>query len=317
MGIKTGRLHPHHHTSYPALAFLLVLTALLLAAVNWNISAATLTTTGSVSLSGEMAGPPPTAPPSIQSPTMGQRFTRTPVNVSGTCIGGLRVVILRSNVVAGQTYCTSGGSFQLMVDLVPGANDLTARQYDALDQASPSSPAVTVFYDKPSGPNVLVPGHPNAPKLINPVVESQPFIISSAFSGRHIFPETEFKIPIDVAGGVAPYAVHIDWGDGGSSLLSMAKAGSLNAPYTYASPGIYSVIIKATDANGAAAYFQSALTVNGKTVAPPATTLPDRQMIILWPIFIIIGALVLGFWLGDRFENGRWRHRQEKAPGLS
>ncbi|HUC19896.1 MAG TPA: hypothetical protein VMR98_00155, partial [Candidatus Polarisedimenticolaceae bacterium] len=103
--------------------------------------------------------------------------------------------------------------------------------------------------------------------------------------------------------------VHIDWGDGGSGLLSISKAGAFSAPYTYASAGVYKVVIQATDSNGAAAYFQTGLTVNGKTVVPPSTTTPNPPMMILWPVFAIIAALVLGFWLGDRFESGRWRHR--------
>ncbi|HEX7260072.1 MAG TPA: hypothetical protein VF272_04045, partial [Candidatus Saccharimonadia bacterium] len=295
MGMRTGRLHPHHHTSYPVLALLLTLTGLTLLALSFRTSAATLSTSGSINLRGVMPGPPPSSAPTIDTPSNGQHFIKVPVALTGSCSSGLRVVVVRNNLLAGQAFCNTSSKYELLVDLIPGKNDLFARQYDTLDQPSPASPVISLFFDKPVGAITTSPGQPPIPTLANPAVASQPFLISSTLSGLNLFPDTEFKLPIEIAGGIAPYAIHVDWGDGGSSLLSASKFGSLNAPYTYATPGVYKVVIQATDANGAAAYFQTGLTVNGKTVVPPATTTPDTKIVILWPIFIVIVALVLGF----------------------
>lgn len=312
MGVK---LHPHHHTSYPLLALLLLLTGFAMVSIGSGTSA---DTTISVTIGGVMPGPPPSSAPTF-SPSIanGQRFAALPITISGSCTSGLRVVVERNGQVAGQVYCSSSGSFSLQIDLVPGRNELVVRQFDAADQASPPSSILVVYYDppQPKAPSVRSGGSPisNIPSLIS---SASAFLITSSFNSHSIFPEQEFDFPFKVEGGIEPYAVQIDWGDGKSSLISLSKSGSHNALHSYAGPGKYKVVLKATDGSGALAHFQTALTVNGKTVVPPATTMPEQRFVFLWPIFIVVVTLVLGFWLGDRYEKGRLQRRNEPIPAI-
>jgi hypothetical protein len=306
-------LHPHHRTSYPLLALLLLLTGFAMVAISGGTSASTAIS--SVTIGGVMPGPPPSSAPSI-SPSIsdGRHFTSTPITISGSCISGLRVVVERNGQVAGQAYCTASGSYSLLIDLVPGRNELVVRQYDSADQASPPSAIRVVYYDILSAPIAIPVASGGKPPTIQPSAPSvavPPLLLTSTFNSHAIFPDTEFSFPFEIKGGVTPYAVQIDWGDGSSSLLSIANPGNSSTLHSYTGPGKYKIVIKATDAKGTEAYFQTALTVNGKTVAPPATATPEQGFVILWPIFIVVATLVLGFWLGDRYEKGRLRRRAE------
>ncbi len=99
---------------------------------------------GAVGVQGQIGGAPPSQAPTISVPTNGQRFSNTPITVSGICTKGLLVEIFNNGVFAGSVFCNNG-SFSLQIDLFDGQNDLIARVYDALNQASPDSTTVNGF----------------------------------------------------------------------------------------------------------------------------------------------------------------------------
>jgi hypothetical protein len=256
----------------------------------------------SAGLEGTIAGPPPTTPATISIPSNGQTVSSTPITVSGLCKTDLLVKIFSNNVFVGSTMCTSG-SFSLKIDLFSGANDLIARVYDALDQAGPDSNVVRVTFNDAQfaqfGTRVT---------------------LTSIFARKGATPGQTLTWPIALSGGLGPYAVSVDWGDGKpATLISKAFADSFDITHIYDSAGVYNVVIKATDANGVTAFLQlvgvGTGQVSGKTgtgTSGGSTTTTTKSQIILIPLLVIIPLLAVAFWLGRRHELFTIRKRLEE-----
>lgn len=257
--------------------------------------------TGSVGLQGVIASPPPTQGATITIPSNGQAFTSIPIRVGGLCPTGLLVKLFKNNVFAGSVECV-GGSFSLQIDLFSGANELVAKVFDNLDQPGPDSNKVTVTYND---------SRPGAGSRVT---------LSSPFAKRGANPGDKLIWPILMAGGRGPYAVSVDWGDGkASDLKSLQFPGSFNVDHVYDNAGTYTIIIKATDADGVTAYLQMVGVSNGPpgqgnqsgNVAQP--TLTPKTKIIWEPAAIAIPLLFSSFWLGERYELRMLRKRVERG----
>lgn len=256
---------------------------------------------GSVGLQGVIASPPPTQGATISIPGNGQTFTNLPITVAGTCPQGLLVKLFKNNVFAGSVQCTTG-SYSMQIDLFSGANELVARVFDDLDQPGPDSNKPTVTYNDS-----------------RPPVGSRVFL-SSIFAKRGANPGDTLTWPIQLTGGRGPYAVSVDWGDGKApDLKSLQFAGNFNIDHIYDNSGIYTIIIKATDADGVTAYLQLVGVSNGSpgqgnsgnaAQAPPE----QARTRILWePAAIAIPLLITSFWLGKRHELKLLRGRIAKG----
>jgi hypothetical protein len=260
---------------------------------------------GSVGLEGKISSPPPTQAATISTPRNGQTFTSSPVTVAGLCKTDLLVKIFSNNVFVGSAIC-KGGSYSLQVGLFSGKNDLVARVYDSLDQAGPDSRVVSVtFIDA------------------NFAQAGTELTLTSNFARRGANPGTELTWPIVLSGGVGPYALSVDWGDSsGADLQSVTFAGNITLRHTYKQAGIYSVIIKATDHNGATAYLQVVAVANGEVAggtgsskgsnsgSPTVTSSPGWYLLLP-----LIPLLLASFWLGSRNELYVIRKRLDRARG--
>jgi hypothetical protein len=250
---------------------------------------------GSVGLQGTISSPPPTQGASISLPRDGQSFSTIPVDVSGLCPKGLLVKLFKNNVFAGSQQCDSG-SFSIKIDLFTGANELIARVYDSLDQPGPDSNRVNVSF------NDAKQGAPSRPTL------------TSTFAKKGANPGDTLTWPIVLSGGEGPYAVSIDWGDAKApDLKSVQFAGTFNIEHKYDNPGVYNIIIKATDKNGVSAFLQlvgianGALTQDaggtaGKGGGDTAGTTKVTSKIVWQPAAISIPFVISTFWLGKRHE---------------
>lgn len=273
-------------------------TAIQLAAFA-PISAQPLQDDGSVGIEGRVPGEPPPNAPTITVPSNGQVFTSAPITVSGLCQTGLLVEVFKNNVFAGATECLNG-SYSMRIDLFSQRNDLVARQYDALNQQSPDSNRVTVtFRDTQAG---------SGPRLS----------LFSAYAKRGA--DSPLTWPLTISGGTPPYAVSVDWGDSGDpTLISRAAAGNFTVEHIYEQSGTYSIVFRATDANGVAAFLQVVGVKIGptdQTTAEEASAITIRYQIPLF--FWIIAALVFplllsAFWLGKRHEVQTLRSRIRKS----
>jgi hypothetical protein len=254
---------------------------------------------GSIGLQGTITSTPPARGATITTPGNGAVFTSTPITVSGLCPSGVLVKVFSNNVFVGSVFCANG-SYSLQADLFSGQNDLVARVYDALDQAGPDSNTVGVTFNDAQfaqyGTHVM---------------------LSSVYAERGAPPGQELQWPILLSGGTGPYAISVDWGDGsGSDLSSQAVAGTITLKHTYKSPGIYKVIVKATDKNGGTAFLQlvgqatGAGQSNSKGGDGAAVI---KTKVLWWPALAMLPLIFAAFWIGRRHELFSLRKQLEKS----
>jgi hypothetical protein len=260
---------------------------------------------GSVALEGTIPTDPPSTGATISFPGNGQTFQEVPIDVTGICPNGLLVKLFKNEVFAGSAVCNNG-SFSITIDLFRGENILLARVYDDLDQPGPDSNSVTVNFDDggaATGPNRV--------------------IITSNFSRRGAFPGNKFTWPFIISNGEPPYAVNIDWGDGTSDLVSRPIPGEFILEHVYEKPGTYVVIVKVTDVKGVTSYLQLVAVINGpvggstnESGAGPdgqaqADSISQRTItkVLVWPMYVLIGLILVAFWFGKRYEIKKLRKR--------
>lgn len=297
----TGRLRSHEHTSYPLLAAVLLIVGFVL--TTFTASAATPydgPESGSVGLTGTVAGKAPTEGATIKTPVSGQKFAKSPIVISGTCPNDTLVEIFKNDIFAGSTYCTSDNTFSLEVDLLIGSNKLTAKVFDALNQEGPASNTVTVTYS---------PSLSSGSGITSLNFGGDQLIINTDAVFRGSFPQEDMSVPIDIIGGRAPYAVNVQWGDSTNKVISRPDNATFQATHAYAKAGTYQLSIQATDADGRVAFLTVAVIVNGQpdTVTTTTTTQKTNLLLMLWPLYAAIFAMTLSFWFGE------WREKRVLA----
>ncbi|MDX1765685.1 MAG: PKD domain-containing protein, partial [Candidatus Saccharimonadales bacterium] len=258
---------------------------------------------GSVGLQGTIPTDPPTQGATISFPTDGQSFGTSPITVRGLCPPDLLVKIFKNQVFAGSVYCTPGGTFEIEIDLFSGANAIVARVFDALDQPGPDSNIVNVTFNDS-----------NAQEGVDEL------ILTSNFATRGADPYKTLTWPLAVSGGIGPYAVSVDWGDGVNDLSTLDFAGNFDIEHIYTQPGVYKVIVRVADSRGETAFLQLVAIANGPTsqdvtgdgaggtnADEPTTGL--RTQFVVWPIYIMLFFAVSTFWIGRRYEIRRIRYK--------
>lgn len=296
----TGKRIVHERTSYAVLALLLFGVGIMLSF--YTVHAADYTWTrplpagGSIGLTGTMPGKPPTIGATITTPTDGQRYTSSPIELKGTCPANTLVEIFRNDIFAGSTICDEKGKYTITVDLLSGANAFIARVYDALNQSGPDSNKVTVFFDFTAQ---AAGGIRSLDSGVAPMI-----IITDAVY-RGIFPDKEMSMPINILGGVPPYAINVLWGDTKNNLYPRADNQQFRAAHVYAKPGIYQVALQATDSQGRVAFLTVAAIVNGQPdpVAETTAKAATPMLLALWPLYTAAVATVISFWLGEKRER--------------
>lgn len=246
---------------------------------------------GSIGLEGKISTAPPKTGATITVPSNGATYTSTPITISGLCPNGLLVKIFSNGIFVGSTVC-SGGSYSLKIDLFAGRNDLVARVYDSLDQAGPDSNTVTVTF--------------NDAQFLQFGTQLS---LTSPYGERGAPPGTELDWPVLLSGGVAPYAISTDWGDGTpADLVSSSVAGTITLKHTYKTAGIYTVVVKATDKNGAEAFLQLVGQATGavQNNKSGSATAPTKTEVMWWPVAAMVPLLFVSFWLGSMYQIKKW-----------
>lgn len=246
----------------------------------------------SVGLEGTVPGAAPTQAATIGVPTNGQVFTSSPITVSGLCKTGLLVKVFSNNIFVGSAQCANG-SFSLKVDLFSGRNDLVARVYDNLDQQGPDSNTVSVTFNDAQFAQF-----------------GSHISISSTYARKGANPGDTLSWPFIISGGTGPYALSVDWGDGSpTELKSVSFPSTVTLNHVYSQAGVYTIVIKGTDANNTSAYLQVVGVGNGQvsgSVSSNGTTNNGNskgQTIVLWqPLLGVIPIILIAFWLGRRHE---------------
>ena len=255
--------------------------------------------TGGIGLQGQISAPAPTSSPTISTPTSGQVLTNIPQEVRGLCTNGLLVKLFKNNVFSGSAMCQNG-SYSILIDLFTGANELVARHYDDLDQAGPDSNIVSVIFNDSS----------------RRVGITERIIMTTVFARRGTNPGQELVWPITISGGIAPYAISVDWGEGDiNDVYVVSTPGEFKIKHSYKQAGIYRVLIKATDSEGNIGFLQITVIVNGQTSADQSANVNKNNVYInskdyLWQTLVIfIPIMILSFYLGKNYSISRIKHK--------
>ena len=296
----SGKLRPHEHTSYLPLGILLLVVGLLLG-VYTSYAASPGPESGSVGLTGIVPGKPPTVAPTIDTPRSGERFSTTPVAVTGSCPKGTLVEVFKNNIFAGSIPCQNDGRYSMDIDLLIGANILLARVYDDLNQAGPDSNKPTVYYD-------ALPAQ--AGPLTSLDFGGAQMLLNTDAVFRGVFPNHEMNMPIDILGGTPPYAINVQWGDSSNKVVPRGNNQSFTIGHIYSKPGTYQIRIQGSDANGRVAFMTVAAIVNGQPSAlsgdsdgTPVSSGTLTRLLTLWPLYTSVVAIAVSFWLGERREK--------------
>lgn len=333
----TGRRVEHKHTSYFGLACILAIVGLVIN-ISGGVWALPPPVSHDVTVTAHVAAPPPNDGAVITTPTDGTQYTdQSLIDVEGTCATDTTVVVSDNGSVVGSANCVDN-AFAMTVQLSEGQNVLSAKNYDVDNQAGPDTPDVTVTLKitptpvpspSPSPEPTTPPTLPLPPDTTkdnpygidrangNPPCDQQnPTVVSVGGQPRvsiaclpRLFKAGQtYSVGFWVYGGVTPYAVDIDWGDGTTphTLLSIAAQQYKVVTVKYTKSGAYTIKINMRDSNGTAAYVQAGATVIG--TPNPVAVITDVIGHIQWfetpiPLYLLAVALTLGFWMGDLFDH--------------
>jgi hypothetical protein len=207
------------------------------------------------------------------------------------------VELFKNDIFAGSITCDAAGKYTVDIDLLIGENRLIARVYDSLNQEGPPSNKVTVYYDAvPQQLSSLAPiNFGGAQMLLN---------TDAVFRGS--FPGQEMSMPLSVIGGTPPYAINVLWGDGTNRVEPRSNNLTFDIRHTYKKAGTYKITIQGTDSQGRVAFLSVAAIINGQPDAVATTSKAKETMnklLVLWPLYTTILAVVISFWLGERREK--------------
>ena len=301
-------MRPHRHTSYAGLFFALVLVLVLLSAMSLAAEAAPANPqSGSVGLEGTVPGPAPTTSATILSPGNGLTTDTIPITVAGVCPADTFVTVTKNNIFAGAVACADDGTFSLQIDLFDGANVLVSQVTNALGESGPSSAPVTVYYDAPT---LALPGGQAGKQLF---LQMSTTILAGS-------PGQAISRTVTIVGGVGPYAVEWDWGDGNTTLSSQGNEGDVTASHAYSRPGTYAVIVRVTDTQGNSAFLQFVTVINGPVAVYGASNtsglgaLPGN-LVGAWPLYLLAAFMVVFFWMGEQLEVRKLRRKHLLLQG--
>jgi hypothetical protein len=337
----TGRTIHRRHTSHGALLLVLILVGVLLFNNLGALRAYGLTNSASQTITVNVLGAPPVVGADITFPTTYTTTKLPEVEVRGTCPANLLVATYNNGIFAGSSICASDGTYANTIQLIVGVNILQSQDYDGLNQPGPATgqiqitreqdlvPVTTVDPEVPvvaTTPTDIAPD-PRPPIVtpapqpsVNPCFDTSktdhlnpahPTVIVTCIQ-RSIFTGDTITLPVRIAGGEAPYAFWINWGDSTTELKSVLDMNYRNYQHTYKTAGIMAVSIKISDVNGTTSFLQTVVQVTSTVPAGAGGSTTVGTLISglgsIWteapvPLYVAAVTLVLGFWVGDVFQR--------------
>jgi hypothetical protein len=131
-----------------------------------------------------------------------------------------------------------------------------------------------------------------------------PFYLDSTshfFQGSDISQEVSWQLQI--RGGKPPYQVNWAWGDGHQDSSVATAAGPIYGTHRYSQPGAYRITVRVIDAGGREAVITLTAIINGAPAAAYTKPIePSGRLLMVWPTLVVLGFIVLSFWLGERHK---------------
>ena len=305
------------------------ITILFLLCVGVLMFGLTFRTMGASStVSMQITHTPLNEPAIITNPIDQARYTSPDISVEGTCPANSYIKLYKNDLFNGSAQCLAN-TFEFTITLGKGANTLRVQVYNFSDEAGPISSNITVFYDAPTpsaAPNAVVP----KPSFSPSNTSNLPLRIIADYTYSVHKSEHPIQLNLALVGGVAPYALAIDWNDGKITPIARQDTSAFIADHVYAKkPRIHTYIIKVavSDLYGNTDYIQLMTVVDGEEVVSksgstsqtltPTNTVDRLQSLLkyIWPIYIIVVLMVLCFYLGER-EERRILTRKKPTPIL-
>jgi hypothetical protein len=309
---------------YPIIAFILLFVGVLLLAWTLRVNAET----GSYSVSAQVDAAIPTVPPDITKPVDGSETDTSPITVSGTCQTNTYENIMDNSVMSGSALCTSSGTFTLQISLFSGSNELIADSFNLTNNAGPASAPVTITYNPPivtqptgsqsssgttsTGSSSGSSGSGTSKPKSSTSTTTPALSLTTNFSYQGYYIGQSVQWQISINGGLSPYALSIDWGDGTSNLISRQASGlfTISHEYNQVSKSGHIIQIKVTDILGNTSYLQFFAVVNapkqaviiGSPAIPENFSSNKNWLFIAWPFYVVITLMTVSFWLGKREE---------------
>lgn len=329
----TGRHLHRRHSSHGLLFLLLIITGIFMFLSLSTLEAAGITTNGQVNVNLIVPGSAPSTGAVITAPANKSSVTKSLLEVSGTCPSGTVVALYTNGHFTASSVCSAESTFSVTTQLTPGSNVLQAQNYDALNQPGPSTNQVQVLFDVETPPSLqqvnqaeditideTIPtqtaAQPNENPCYNPLPPSATswLNITTSCITRNIFVGEKLDLPITITGGLAPYAVSLDWGEEDShQLYSLAMNGRHVLSHVFLTPRVKNLTIQATDARGETTRVTTVVDVNdpGEPTAAGHLNIIDtffKPALVNWfdssvPLYWAAVALLAGFWIGDVFQR--------------
>jgi hypothetical protein len=326
----TGKRLPNRHTSFPVIAFILLVLGVFLLGITASSEADVSGTPNNVLVTAQVAGLPPAHAAVITSPPNGSKVNSYDVPISGTCIRSDVVELYRNNILAGTALCSAKDTFTIPIGLICGQNSLYTKIYNLGNTEGPNSPisTVSVVDTTKTITTVTTPTLNGSSSTSSYSVGSQgcalteaPMLLQTNVSYQETTVGQTLKWIINVGGGTGPYAINVDWGDGTTSILSVATQGNFEISHDYSKPGgyhgNYPIKITAIDAINDQSFLQVFALVNSANSIPSgvnnptnnggaAGTLGDQfgpstgALHAAWSIYAVGFLMALSFWLGER-----------------
>jgi len=309
--------------------FIFALLVAFVFVIDWTFHAFADTT-----ISATIEAPPLTEGANISSPMDGAIYTSsTPITVAGSCPLNSYVSLTQNGKFSGVSICSSTHTFHVEVTLHEGANAFVATAYNITDQPGPATPPVTVQLDlpqtppKPSPSPVTTKADKTTTNATPAVTAAPPLVLDSAFQWQTFQTNSKFSWKLDVEGGLPPYVVEVNWGDGETTKYNFAVDPVFEVTHQYTQPGYFVIKANSVDAVGNQQIMQLAALINtpgkaatylsssangGTATTPNMTNVSARThffvstknwLWVAWPSLVIVVLMTFSFWLGEAEDH--------------
>jgi len=276
----TGKLLHHRHTSYHALAIVLVIAGLFIVALGMVSRAAA----DDFGVAAMVAAPLPTTPPIISSPGTDATISGSSALVTGSCPVVTPQAVISISVdgkVVGTSACDTQNDFSVPASFSAGTHHLFATALNITGQTGPSSRPQSFNSKGKLAPGISIFG-------------TQPFIYANS-------KDVSWDGAIGTTGQGTEF-VHVDWGDDAQSNVTV-QAGVQHLSHHYASLVPHNILVAASNSTGNASSKQFAETtfaryapvalVSSTTPSPPVTS----TILGLYGLYLTALAATGIFWL--------------------
>ncbi len=148
--------------------------------------------------------------------------------------------------------------------------------------------------------------------------QSGQFTVSTQYQYTTHMVGQQMRVNLSIAGGISPYAITIDWGDGTIETILRASTSNSEITHTYkwinATAGSYTIKIQGTDSVGSISATQLIAVLRNPAYQNPVSNIAHSTgmlgflsgmhswLWVLWPGYAVVILMLFSFWLGERQE---------------